>query len=162
MNEQALRQLLMDADAAAGTVPSTSGSDLASLVHHRLRRRRQSQVAGASLLLCAMFAIVPFIRMNPKLPAVADQSKAREELSMIRLQANSQAATVNRLVQYQHSLDVRAKAARQFDRGQPLNRLQQQRESAARLLTQDGEFRRVIQLFSETHWATVARRRLQT
>src|SRR6266516_2895248 len=106
MNEQALRQLLIDADAAAGAVPATSG-DLVSAVQHRLRRRRQSHVAGASIVLCAIFVIVPFIRMSPKLPAVADQSKTRGELSMIRLQANSQAATVNRLMQYQQSLDMR-------------------------------------------------------
>jgi hypothetical protein len=81
---------------------------------------------------------------------------------MIQIQANSQAATVNRLVQYQQSLDVRSKAARKFERGQPLDRLQQQRESAARLLTQDGEYRRVIELFPETHWASIARQRLQT
>ena len=162
MNEQVLRQLLIDADAAAGAAPATSGDDLASLVQHRLRRRRQSQIAVASMLLCAMFMIVPFVRMSPKLPAVADQSKTREELSMIRLQANSQAATVNRLMQYQRSLDIRAKAERKFDRGQPLDRLQQQRDTAARLLTQDGEYRRVIELFPETHWASIARQRLQT
>jgi len=86
----------------------------------------------------------------------------KAELSMIRIQVDSQAATVNRLIQYQRSLDIREKAARKFDRGQPLDRLQQQRENAARLLTHDGEYRRVIELFPETQWATVARRRLQT
>jgi hypothetical protein len=161
MNEQALRQLLMNADAAAPT-PPTSGGHLASSVQHRLRRRRQSQVAGASILLCAILAIMPLTRTNSRPAAVADLSKARAELSMIRLQANSQTATVNRLMQYQRSLDIRAKAERKFDRGQPRDRLQQQRESAARLLTQDGQYRRVIELFPETHWASVARQRLQT
>jgi len=162
MNEQALRQLLTDADAAAGAVPATSGENLASVVQHRLHRRRQSQLAGASIVLCAMLAVVPLIRTTSKPSAVADLSQARAELSMIRLQGDSQAATVNRLMQYQQSLDIRAKTARKFDRGQPLNRLQQQRESAARLLTQDGEYRRVLELFPETHWATIARQRLQT
>ena len=48
MNEQALRQLLIDADAAAGATPGTS-IDLASRVQKRFRRRRQSQVAVASI-----------------------------------------------------------------------------------------------------------------
>jgi len=161
MNEQALRQLVMDADAAAGA-PHAMGGDLATVIQHRLRRRRQSQLAGASIVLCAMLAVVPLIRTNPKPSGQADLSRARAELSMIRLQADSQAATVNRLLQYQQSLDVRTKAARKFDRGQPLGRLQQQRESTARLLTQDGEYRRVIELFPETHWASIARQRLQT
>ena len=161
MNDQMLRQLLNDADAAAGAIPTTS-IDLASSVQRRLRRRRQSRVAGASVVLCAMLAVALFVRVNPRPATVVDLSKTRAELSMIRLQGDSQAATINRLMQYQHSLDVQSKAARKFDRGQPLNRLQQQRESAARLLTQDGEYRRVIELFPETQWATIARQRLQT
>src|SRR5882672_5626963 len=116
MNEQALRQLLIDADAAAGATPSTS-TDLASRVQKRLRRRRQSQVAGASILLCAMLAIVPLMRTTPRPPVVADSSQARAELALIRLQADSQAATVNRLIQYQQTLDVRSKAARKLERG---------------------------------------------
>ncbi len=162
MNEESFRQLLVDADGAAA-MPAVR-ADLVSSVRHRLRRRRQSQVAGASIVLCAMLAVVPFVRMGPKPAAMAaaDPSKARDELRMIRLQADSQAATINRLMQYQHSLDVRARSARKFDRGQPLERIQQQRESAARLLTQDGDYRRVIELFPETHWASIARRRLQT
>ena|SRR5438477_7005291 len=162
MNEQALRQLLLDADAAAGAAPVTS-SGMASSVRLRLRRRRQSQVAGASIVLCAMLVVVPFVRFysRPQV-AVSDPSKARKELSLIQIQADSQAVTVKRLMEYQHSLDVRDKAARKFDRGQPLDRLQQQRENAARLLTHDGEYRRVIELFPETHWAAIARQRLQT
>ena len=160
MNETALRQLLIDADAAAGSAPTTS-HDLAAAVQKRLKRRRYSQAAGASVVLCAMLAVVPMIRMNPKPANVAQSSKTKAELAMIRLEADSQAATVNRLVQYQKSLDVRAAAARKFER-EPRERLQQQRETAARLLTQDGEYRRVIQLFPETHWASIARQRLQT
>src|SRR5882724_4603093 len=131
MNDQALRQLLVNADADAGAIPATS-IDLASSVQRRLRRRRQSQVAGGAVVLCAMLAAVIFVRVSPKpgTLAVDNSSKTRAELSMIRMQADSQTATVNRLMQYQHSLDVQSKAARKFDRGQPLNRLQQQRESA--------------------------------
>ena len=160
MNEQALRQLLIDADAAAGSAPVVGG-DLTAAVQRRFRRRRGAQAAGVSMMLCAILAIVPLIRTNPQ-PSKQDQhlAQARAELSLMQAQANSQAATVNRLVQYQKSLDVRAAAARRFDRGQPLSRLQQQRESAARTLTQDGEYRRVIELFPETNWASVARQRM--
>jgi len=161
MNEQTLRQLLIDADAAAPT-PATFNGDVASNVRHRLRRRRQSQIAAASLALCAVLALVPLLHTSPKPTHLADVTNARKELIMIRLQADSQAAAATQLIQYQRSRDLRATAARKFDRGQPLDRLQQQRESAARLLTQDGEYRRVIQLFPETHWASIARQRLQT
>jgi hypothetical protein len=163
MNEQAMRQLLLDADAAAGSAPATS-ADLASSVRLRLRRRRQTRMAGMSVVLCALLAVGLFVRMNPRPAAVAVEKSAnsREELLRARRSADSQAAMVNRLIQYQRSLDIRDKAARNLDRGQPLDRLQQQRENAARLLTHDGEYRRVIELFPETQWATVARRRLQT
>ena len=162
MNEQALRQLLMDADAASDA-PATS-HDLAARVQKRLRRRRQTQMAGASILVCAMLAVGLMIQSNwNSRPAhVAQSSKAKAELALIRLEADAQAATVNRLVQYQKSVDARTAAARKFERGEPRERLQEQREKAARLLTQDGEYRRVIQLFPETHWASVARQRLQT
>ena len=160
MNEQTLRQLLIDADAAAPT-PATSNGDIASNVRHRLRRRTQSQMAAASLALCAMLALVPLLHKNSKPTPIANDTRARKELAMIRLQADSQAAAATRLIQYQRAVDLRTTAARKFDRGQPLDRLQQQRESAARLLTQDGEYRRVIQLFPETHWAAIARQRLQ-
>jgi hypothetical protein len=166
MNDHALRQLLCDADAAAGSPPSTSadprGHQLASRVQKRLRRRTQLHLTGASLLLCAILALVPLMRTSPKPLPVADSSQAKTELALIRLQADSQAATVNRLIQYQKSVDLRAAAARKFDRGQPLDRLQQQRENAARLLTQEREFRRAIELFPETHWASIAKQRLQS
>jgi len=160
VNEQALRQLLLNADAAAESVPAMS-QDLVGRVQRRLRRRRAAQVAWASVLLCAMLAVGLMMRMNPRPANVAQSSPANVELALIRLEADSQAATVNRVIEYQKSLDTRA-AARRFDRGEPRERLREQREKAARLLTQDGEYRRVIQLFPETHWATVARQRLQT
>jgi hypothetical protein len=161
MNDLALRQLLIDADAAAGATQGTS-SDLASRVQKRLRRRRQSHLVEASVLLCAILALVPMLHMNPKPGPVAKSSQAQAELALIRLEADSQAATVNRLMQYQRSVVIRTAAARKFDRGQPMERLQDQREAAARLLTQSREYRRVIQLFPETHWASIARQRLQT
>ena len=114
------------------------------------------------MLLCAVLAVAMVMRTNPKPGNVAQAPAAKTELALIRLEADSQAATVNRLVQYQKSVDMRTAAARKFERGEPRERLQQQRESAARLLTQDGEYRRVIELFPETHWAAVARQRLQT
>ena len=161
MNDQALRQLLMDADAAAGNAPWES-HDLAARVQARWRRRRYSRMAGASVLLCAGLAVAMMTRTNPRPANVAQAPAAKMELALMRLEADSQAATVNRLVQYQKSLDVRTVAARKFDRGEPRERLQKQRENAARLLTQDGEYRRVIELFPETHWAGIARQRLQT
>jgi|SRR5438552_3366932 len=161
MNDQALRQLLIDADASAGPMPATS-CDLATSVQRRLRLRRQAQMAIASVLMCAIFVVTPMIRMNSGPARVANSSQAKAELALIRIQADSQAATVNRMVQYQKSLDVRTAAARKVERGQPLERLQQQRERAARSLTQDGEYRRVIELFPETKCASIARQRLQT
>src|SRR3954469_18687238 len=105
MNEQALRQLVMDADAAV-TTPGTS-SDLAVRVQKRLRRRRQMQMGGASVLLCALLAIVPMMRTNSKPSPLAGSSQTKRELALIRVEADSQAATVNRMVQFQKSLDVR-------------------------------------------------------
>src|SRR5204863_2632878 len=107
MNDQALQQLLMDADAAAGTVP-LSGGDLGEHVQNHLRRRRRVQVAGVSALLCAMLAIVPLIRTRLEVKPIAKTSVARQELSMVRLQADAQAATVNRLMQYQRTLEIRS------------------------------------------------------
>lgn len=160
MNEQALRQLLNDADAAAGVAPSMS-HDLAASVQMRLRRRRRSQMAGVSVLLCAVLAVAIMMRTNPRPADVAKAPATKVDVALIRLEADSQAATVNRMIAYQKSVDRRAVAARKLERGEPRERLQQSRENAARLLTQDGEYRRVIQLFPETHWATVARQRLQ-
>ncbi|HEV8607440.1 MAG TPA: hypothetical protein VGQ99_19045 [Tepidisphaeraceae bacterium] len=173
MNEQRLRQLLVEADADVAGM-ALGSQDMVSAIRRRLRHRRQTQVAGASVLLCAMLVLAPLFRRSPTPLTVVDASKARAELSLIQLQADSQAATVDRMMKYQRTLNVRTSAARVERRGEPLERIQRQREVTARLLTQnaqrvseefgrgrgEAEYRRVIDLFPETSWASVARRRL--
>jgi len=169
MNDVMLRQLLQSADAAAGSAPVRS-RDLVAAIHDRLRQRRRIQFTTASLILCAIFVAVPLLKIiqKPTMPTVvrSDPAKIEAELALIRSNANAQSATIARLVHHQESLKLRD-TARRFENGDPLGQLQQQRDRAARLLLheasrsgQSAQYRRVIDLFPETPWATIARQRL--
>ena|SRR5438477_12952135 len=160
MTDQSLRQLLLDADAAAS--PVVMSRDLAGSVRNRLRRRRTNQFMSASIILCAMLALAPLLHSKPSSIVKNDVPKIQDELNLIRLRAQSQAATVNRLISYQNTLTLRNTAAKKAEVGRPLDRIQHQRETAARLLTHDGDYRRVLELFPDTSYASIARQRLQT
>src|SRR5205085_10023085 len=105
MTDQMLRQLLLDTDAAS-PLPAMS-RDLATTVRHRLRRRRTVQITAASTFLAAALALLPLLRTTHNRAIAIDHSKAQAELSLIRLQASSQAATVTRLTSYQRTLTLR-------------------------------------------------------
>ena len=160
MTDQTLRQFLIAADAASP--PPITTRDLASSVRNRLRRRRTTQFASASIILCALLALLPLLHPAHTPTIAIDKSKAQVELSLIRLQASSQAATVNRMTSFQRTLKLRETTAKKAETGRPLDRLQRQRESAAKLLTKDGDYRRVLELFPGTSYAAIARHRLQT
>src|SRR4051812_21754611 len=125
MTDQTFRQLLLDADATA-YFPATT-RDLANTVRNRLRRRRTTQLGAASIVLCAMLALLPLLRIKPTPPPSTAALKNPDELSLIRLQANSQAATVNRLMTYQRTVTLRNTTARKSQIGAPLDRIQRQR-----------------------------------
>jgi hypothetical protein len=169
MTDDKLRQLLNDADAAAGHPPLTT-RDFAGAIHHRVSRRRQRRhIAAASIILCSLLALIPLLRTTPKTNVTINTNTPSPIAgpSLIRLQADAQSATIDQMIQHQRIMNARTLAARKLDKGIPLNNLQLQREAAARLLLHDAkrsnapdQYRRVIELFPETSWAAIARQRL--
>ena len=123
--------------------------DLAGSVRNRLRRRRTNQFMSASIILCAMLALAPLLHSKPSSIVKNDVPKIQDELNLIRLRAQSQAATVNRLISYQNTLTLRNTAAKKAEVGRPLDRIQHQRETAARLLTHDGDYRRAVDVIRQ-------------
>src|ERR1051325_10192154 len=117
MTEATLRQLLVDADAAAD-LPAAS-RDLAGSIRLRPRRRRAMQFTSTSIMLAVALLLLPLLRTTEKRPMAIDPSKAQAELALVRLRADAQQSTVNRLASYQHTLALRAIAARKIEVGRP-------------------------------------------
>jgi hypothetical protein len=174
MTDEKLQQLLQTADANAGPPPATT-RDLATAIHHRLthRRRRATQLAAAStILLCTTLALLPLLKTKPPTPppitTTIDPSKLQAELSLMRLTAQSQAATIDQLLEHQRLSSLRARSEQLQRRAPPDTSLQHHRDAAARLLLHDADrtrapdqYRRLIDLFPETPWASLARQRLE-
>jgi len=112
MTDQTLRQLLLDADAAAS--PPTTDRDSpppSAIACAAVAPLNSPPPRSSSPPPSPRAASSP----TPKTTLAIDTSKAQAELSLIRLQANSQAATVNRLASYQRTLTLRATAAKKAE-----------------------------------------------
>jgi hypothetical protein len=149
--------------------------DFASAIHNRIthRRRRATQFAAAStILLCTTLALLPLLKTKPPTPppitTTIDPAKLQAELSFMRLTAQSQSATIDRMLERHRLSSLRTRSEKLHRRPQPSDSLQRHRDAAARLLLHDADrtrapdqYRRLIDLFPETPWASLARQRLE-
>jgi len=163
----ALKQLLQRAD----TPPAPARRDLASRVRKRHARGRAVQSSAVALLI-ALFAIMSMtIRRHPQQVATVSSSPASPAPPSVRL-----APTLDERI---HELTAERLLAsrRPSSTRRPVDstlELQHQRDRAALFIVYEGErcfkanrpadaiasYRRAIELFPQTHWADVARRRL--
>ena len=172
MNEDRLRQLLLDADAAPFS--PANPAVLAELVRGRLRRRRQSRRLAA--LLVAVLGLAgswqvwkrPIHAPSPGLLSPRQVVMSRQELDDLRSDTDARMAAVDEMLRRQAVVVVP-------DRPDPMLAVRLALEQSAlisleyaqRLEQIDGckeqartQYRRVMELFPDSRGAELARRRL--
>jgi hypothetical protein len=180
MSDQ-LGQLLREADASAGR-PAAPRADLGAVVRRVARRRRTVRAAagGAVVMIvgmCGMYLMRPNENVTvvqretaPSPPSLSPE-QARREIAMLAAEAESRMAVVERMLEMERR---RGSATRQRATD-PLLAVRREQDRAAYLLIYEAdrlarkseareraveEYRRVVALFPDTHWASVARERL--
>lgn len=182
MSDQ-LGQLLREADATAGR-PAAPRADLGAVVRHVARRRRRARtVAGGAVVVmivgvtCALYLMRPnengsvVQRERAPSPPVLSPEEARREIAVLDAEAESRMAVVERML----TMERRRVSATQQRATDPLLAVRREQDRAAYLLIYEAdrlarkseareraveEYRRVVTLFPDTHWASVARERL--
>lgn len=191
--DDALRQLLLEADLPAPPAPGGSAGSFAAGVRRRHARRRRARRVAASASLAAALVLattVVLVRRSsppaersvasigePPAPAAPGLAPAAvppaDVLSMDNVVAAIHERTAERLMasaaRRGAALGARPRA------GVAATDVQRERDRAALILVYDADrqarenraadaiaaYRRAIELFPQTHWAEVARRRLQ-
>ncbi len=185
MTRDPLSQLLSRADAEAGR-PVGPSLGLAGRVRAEARRRarvRATYTAAAVLLVAAAMAI-PIVRhsLRPQVTNVAvvrpgpmrdgrEVARLQNEIAALREQADSREAAVAVMIQG----EARGRRAPARALADPQERIRDQQELAALALVRQADrlyreldrkrsatatYQRVVALFPQTPWATVARQRL--
>lgn len=184
MNDDRLRNLLRDADAAA---PPPPVRDLATAVRERARRRsrrrRAAVLATVVLLPMSALAVALLHKERPaetasiaSRPVQVDDVALRDEAIRLRAESGLQTAVALRL---RLQADRRAHLARErslMDAGARTPSFLSERDKAALTLLDHGDrlrgelqqveaalaaYRRAIELFPESQWAAVARKRIE-
>ena len=181
MNDQ-LGQLLREADASARR-PVVRDGDLGATVRNVARRRRRRSVrAGVVGAVTAIVLVtgglfvmraqnnVALVQREVAPPVVSPEATWRE-IAMLNAEADSRMAVVERML----VMERRRTAVRERRAEDPLLAVRREQDRAAYLLIYAAdrlarkaeareraveEYRRVVALFPETHWSTVARERL--
>ena len=158
-----LKQLLQQAD----TLPTAAPADLARRVRSRHARRCAMQSAAVALLLLSL-ALFPLILRRPHPVAVTGPHPSPRPVEIAStLDERIHELTAAKLLANRRPTSVRLPTDSTSD-------LQHQRDRAALILVYEADrcfqdnrpadavagYRRAIELFPQTHWANVARRRL--
>jgi hypothetical protein len=180
-----LEQLLREADAAAGPPPEGE-VNLSERVRSIARRRgRQARVAGATsaaalvLMACGYYALhppaaLPIVHHDAALaPSSTDMART---LASLDAEADARMALVERMLAAEQRQQQQQQQRMHQTRGpDPLLAVRREQDKAAYMLVYEAdrlgrradermraaeEYRRVLALFPETHWASVARDRL--
>ena len=173
-----LEQLLREADAAAPP-PAERIDDLGASVRTRAHRRRRNirfasgATAAMILLLLLLYRTRPpdaGVVANRPAPASSPVDAARQ-MALLAAEAERRTAHVEKLL----AAERRAIQPRRKSGSDPVLALRREQDRAAYLLIYEAErlarmsnekaraaeeYRRVLSLFPETHWASVARERL--
>ena len=185
MKADPIDELLRRADRAAGEPPVPD--DLAGRVRRKARRRRLAAISAgvgvAVLLATVAVALWPGRPQTSRPTAQAPKAASHEEVTRLRAkiaglraEADSRAAVVNQMLarlrqQDDHLEDLQ----RQLDRPDPLAEVRRQIDRTAYIMVYQADhsrgelgfvdspeqtYRRVIELFPDSRWADVARKRI--
>lgn len=178
MNDERLRELLRCADAdSAG--PSAM-PELAQRVRGLARRRRMVRAVGVVALI-VVGAVVAMVQLNrPSAPLAQDPtidpSVADQRLAVLQTEAEYHSALAERMWEAETQARRVARAERIVATVSPLRQIEREMDRAAMLAIQDAdrmlrelnqheeaaaEYRRTIELFPQSHWAAVAKNRLE-
>ena len=181
MTGHTLEHLLRQVDQAAAR-PAPLPADLADRVIRQDRRRRAAKLGGALVVLLAATGVAAVLFQAPGAPAAPVRLTEAPPAAPVPAEIDSEEAQVeSRLVVVEHLL-AREQQRRRLARAQaiiarpdPLERLDRQLEQTAFVIVAQADrkvrqwnltssaardYRRVIELFPRTRWATVARARL--
>jgi hypothetical protein len=194
MAHDPMETLIREADAAAGEAPRV-GADLAGRVEALGRRRKRTRVAGMSAAGIAFVIGIGMVwtaglgpEVGPgevvvlarggesKAQTDAEVARLREEIEILRAQADAYKALADRLLMEREDRALVARSARPISGAGVLDPIQTQLDRAAFTMMYQADrmreelnlpgsaaeqYRRVIELFGQTRWAEVARDRLK-
>ena len=175
VTEDKLRELLQEADAAAGR-PAVKSVRVAT-IRRRLRRRHTllaaSPFAAAAVLLLVVLALVMNSREPAEQPRIAS---LQEQVEQLRVRTDTAIQLVREVLeQERRRQELAALEARLAAIGAPLERANSQIDTTASVLVRRADrlyrelnqpdaavvdYRRVIELFPQSPWAEVAQQRL--
>jgi hypothetical protein len=176
-----LEQLLREADAGARPPAERVSADLAGSIRSLARRRRSIRMTGGASAAIAGMVVLSFV-LYPSQPdqrivtTVAPQSPAdAESLARAMAAVSAEADARMRMVERVVAAGRRTDANRGGRAADPLIAVRREQDRAAFLLIYEAdrlarqssesaraaeEYRRVVTLFPDTRWASVARERL--
>jgi hypothetical protein len=176
MNDR-IGQLLRDADAAHR--PAGGTNDLAGRVRERRdRRRRRRASAVATLSILVMIGAAAWLTLRPATPVGTTKRSPMPEtdsrsVELLAVEAQLHEQTAARMLAAAQTKTSRSSPSAWSARP-PADVVQTQRDRAALILVYDADrsvrekrpadaiaaYRRAVELFPQSHWAQVARRRL--
>lgn len=183
-----LKELLRRADAAAGPPPEMQG-DLAGRARALARRRRTARMivraaavaataVGLGILAMQFRTGGPGRRVVEETPtsSAAEIAELRAEIARLNAEAESRMAVVRRMLAAEANYKLLAELRRELAKPTAAERMRRQIDRAAFVMVYQADhlmdpeddreavaatYRRVVELFGQTAWADVARRRLQ-
>jgi hypothetical protein len=185
MKADPIADLLQRADRAAGA--PAGPSELADRVRRKARRRRSFRIAAGAVaagVVVSAGAALWLGRFQPgqdrpivqKPPSREELARLRDEIRRLRDQADSQAAIVRHMLALMQKQENGLEELRQqLARPDPAEQVQSQIDRAAFIILCQAErmsrqealrpsaveaYRRVLQLFPQSRWAVVARKKL--
>lgn len=180
MNDDTIKDLLRQADRAAGTRSAPPG--LADLVRRRMRRQRvvttkRYVAAAAAIIVITSGAILILSRSKPpgRSAPVDEFTKLRTEIEQLRAEADTRMAIIEQMLARQSRKERLARLEWELARPDPVEQVRLELERTACIMVYQANrmyqeldlpesavksYRQVIELFPETHWAKVARQRL--
>lgn len=178
MSDRSLENLMRQADHATPP-PAPLPADLAGRVIRQARRRRAAKLGGALALALATAAGAVALRQAPTPPArIVDTrwaAPAIDDVDHTEARIETHLVVVEHLLAREQQRRRLALAKAIIARPDPLARLDRQVEETALIIVTRADrklrqgdlkdsaardYRRVIELFPRTRWATVARERL--
>jgi hypothetical protein len=180
-----LADLLVSADAASPVGAAKAAAALAQrcrgIARRRIRTRRFTSSAAVCLLLAGLCVVasrrVPPapVSHNPAAASPVDVETARAELRALREESRHREALVQRLLAGEQRRRAAAELRRASLSPDALQRLRHEEDRAALVLIHQADrssrdsrrqeaaaegYRRVVELFPQSQWAAVARRRI--
>lgn len=180
MDDDRIGQLLRKADGAYVSGPQR---ELGPVVRGIARRRRARAIAGSSTMAAVLliFALIwrfqtaaPIARAPVAATRPSEPARDYEDIATLRAEARLHEQLADRL--WKHERTVRSERARAaLIAADPLEDIDRERTRAALILVDQGDFLtrqgllaearreydRATRGFPETHWAAVARKRLE-